>query len=109
MKFLTFSEDCFCLSKLCRPHCLPKYCKSGNFCKNFIFANSVKRHICDVKNSRLEHDLPISVNNRVILPFHEDSIFTKLRIYAYIYAKFHEKKTLAKISELGVPSFVKVI
>ena len=26
------------------------YCKSGNFHENFIFANSVKRHICDVKN-----------------------------------------------------------
>ena len=27
------------------------YCKFGNFRENFIFANSVKRHICDVKNS----------------------------------------------------------
>ena len=25
------------------------YCKFGNFRENFIFANSVKRHICDVK------------------------------------------------------------
>ena len=25
------------------------YCKSGNFRENFIFANSVKRHTCDVK------------------------------------------------------------
>ena len=24
------------------------YCKSGNFCENFIFANGIKRHICDV-------------------------------------------------------------
>ena len=28
----------------------------------------VKRHICDVKNLRLWHDLPISVNDRVIAP-----------------------------------------
>ena len=26
--------------------------------------NNVKRHVCDVKNSRLEHDLPASVNSR---------------------------------------------
>ena len=56
------------------------YCKSGNFRENFIFTNSVKRHICDAKNSRLGHDLPVSVNDRVISPFLEDLIFTKLRI-----------------------------
>ena len=44
-------------------------CKYGNFRENFIFANSFKRHICDVKNSRLGHDLPISVNDRVISAF----------------------------------------
>ena len=27
-----------------------QYCKFGNFRENFIFANNVKRHICDVKN-----------------------------------------------------------
>ena len=69
-----------------------KYCKFGNFRENFIFANSVKRHICDVKNSRLRHDIPISVNDRVISPFREDFVFTKLR----------ENKTLAKISEFTV-------
>ena len=26
------------------------YCKFRNFRENFIFANSIKRHICDVKN-----------------------------------------------------------
>ena len=46
-----------------------QYCKLGNFPDNFIFVNSVKRHICDVQNSRLEYDLPISVNNRVISHF----------------------------------------
>ena len=54
--------------------------KFGKFCKNFFFANSVKRHICNVKNSQLRHDLHISVNERVILPFREDFIFTELRI-----------------------------
>ena len=58
---------------------LVTYCKSGNFRYNFIFANSVKRHICDVKNSRKGPDLPTSVNDRVILPFREGFIFTKLR------------------------------
>ena len=46
---------------------LQKYCKSGNFRENFIFANSVKRQTCDVKNSRLWHDLSKSVIDRVIL------------------------------------------
>ena len=32
---------------------------------NLIFANSDKRHICYVKNSRIGYDLPLSVNNRV--------------------------------------------
>ena len=31
--------------------------------------NSVKRHICGIKKSRLGHDLPISVQDRVISPF----------------------------------------
>ena len=43
----------------------------GKFSKEFYFANSIKRHICDVRNSRLGHDIRIciSVNDRVILPF----------------------------------------
>ena len=32
------------------------YCKFANFRENFIFANSVKSHIWDVKNLRLGHD-----------------------------------------------------
>ena len=55
------------------------YCKFGNFHKNFIFANSFKRHVCDVKNSRIRHDL--SVNDRVISPFCEDFIFKKLHTW----------------------------
>ena len=49
--------------------------------------NSLKRHICYIKNLRLEHDLPISVNNKVISAFREGFIFTKL------------SKTLPKISQ----------
>ena len=45
------------------------------FRENFIFENSVKRHICHVKNSRLGHDLPTSVDYRVISPFREGYIF----------------------------------
>ena len=70
------------------------YCKFRDFGENFIFVNSVKRHICEVKNTQLRHDLPASVNDRVILPFREGYIFT--------YAKFHEIKTLAKIFEFTV-------
>ena len=44
-----------------------------------IFAKSVKRHIYDIKKSRVWHDLPILVNNRVISPFCEGFIFAKLR------------------------------
>ena len=33
-----------------------KYCKFGNFRENFIFANNVKRHICDPQSSRLRHE-----------------------------------------------------
>ena len=59
---------------------LKYYCRFGNFRENFIFANSIKRHISDVKNSRLMQVIPISINDRVILPFLEGFIFTKLRI-----------------------------
>ena len=52
------------------------YCKSRNFCENFIFANSFKRHICDVKNSGLGHDLAISTNDRLIMSFPKDFIFS---------------------------------
>ena len=74
------------------------YCKFGNFRENFIFANSDKSRICHSKKSRLRHDLLILVIDRMISPFREGIIFTKLRIYA----KFHENKTFAKISEFTV-------
>ena len=44
------------------------------------FGNSVERHICDVKNLQLGHDLPISIKDRLISQFWEDFIFMKLRI-----------------------------
>ena len=55
------------------------YCRFGNFREHFIFANSIKRHISDGKNSRLRQYLRISINDRVISPFREGFIFTKLR------------------------------
>ena len=62
-----------------------EYCKFGYFredlfSRGFIFANSVKRHICDVKNSRLRRELHKPVNDRVISSFREDFIFTELHI-----------------------------
>ena len=56
-----------------------RFCKFGNFRENFIFANSFKRHICDVKIRDYS-----SVNDRVISPFPEDFIYTKLRSFAKI-------------------------
>ena len=42
------------------------------------FFNSVKRHICNLENSQFGHDLPTSINNRVIcLPFREGFHFHK--------------------------------
>ena len=50
------------------------------FARFFFIANSVERHICDAKKSRPVHDLPISVNDRVISTFRQGFIFAKLRI-----------------------------
>ena len=74
-----------------------QYCRFGNFRENFIFANSIKRHTSNVKNSRLRQGLPISTDDRVILPFCEAFIFTN-----FAYAKFRENKVLAKNSEFTV-------
>ena len=58
-----------------------RYCKLRSFRENFIFANGVKIHSCDVNNSRLEHYIPTPVaDGRVISPFREGFIFTKLRL-----------------------------
>ena len=62
----TLISSAIVCSKVCIKES-PVYCKVGNFCENFIFANSIKRRICDVKNARLDHDLPSSVNDRMVL------------------------------------------
>ena len=54
---------------------LSYHCRFGYFRENFILVNSIKRHISDVKISRLMQDLPISINERVISPFREGFIF----------------------------------
>ena len=69
------------------------YCKFGNFRENFIFGNSIKRHICDVRNSRLGHDIRISVN---------DSDFAILRVF-YFDKTFAKLKPSQKISNLQYP------
>ena len=57
-----------------------KYCKHRQVRKNFILVKSVERHICDVINSWLQHNLPTSIHDRAISPFREDFIFRKLHI-----------------------------
>ena len=76
------------------------YCKSGIFCENFIFTNRVKRHtcICDARKLWLGHDLPISVNDRVISHFSISQGFYFSRNFAY--AKFHENKPSRKFLNL---------
>ena len=67
--------------------------------------NSIKRHISDVKNSQLRQDLPISINERVILPFPE-GFFS--RNFAYV--KYRKNKVLARISKFTAYTFpVRVI
>ena len=67
------------------------------FRENCIFANSIKSHICHVRNSRLGQELPTSVNDRVISPFRE-GLFSR----NFASAKVREIKILAKISEFTV-------
>ena len=88
------------------------YCKFGIFRENFIFANSVKRHICDVQVSRQMYDLPISVNDRVILPFRMGIIFAKLRenkILVKYNAKFREIKPSLKFPFLQYYIWYKLV
>ena len=40
------------ISEVLAQNILFSYCKVGIFPENFIFTNSVKRHICQVKKSR---------------------------------------------------------
>ena len=91
-----------CRASLLLLECTPEYIKT---CKRFyhvwvivnsdVFAKSVKRHICQSKNSQLGHDLSTSVNDLVISHFCEG--FSS-RDFAS--ANFLRNKTVAKISEL---------
>ena len=67
------------------------------FSREFYVGESNKRHISDVRHSQLGHDIHISVNDRVILPFCEGFIFANLRI-----CEVSQTKALAKISEFTV-------
>ena len=62
---------------------------------SFLLANSVKRHICDVQYSRLSHDLPMSINERV------NCYFARVKFSRnFAYAKFRENISLTKIPNL---------
>ena len=52
-----------------------------------------------MKNSRLQQDLPISINDRVILPFREGSIFTKLRV-CEVLRKIKSSRKFPNLQEL---------
>ena len=64
---------------------------------NFNFANCIKRHISDVKNSRLRQALPISITTEWFCHF-ESVLFSP----KFAYAKFCEKEVLAKITKFTV-------
>ena len=69
-----------------------RYFKFGNFCDNLIFANSAKRHICNVKKLRLGYDLPTSV-----FAISGGLIFMKIRE-----VPFHENKPSQNNSKFAV-------
>ena len=60
-----------------------------------LFSRSDKRHVWDIKNLLLRHDLPTSVNHRVILPFRE----------GYISMKLCKNKTLKNFQIYSKPLF----
>ena len=95
MTWLLYNVPNYKAGNIITPEQLRDTVKFGTFRENFIFMKSVKRHIYDVKNSRLGHDLPTSVND--ISPFRE-GLFSR----NFAYAKFRKNKTLAKISEFTV-------
>ena len=63
-------------------------CKFGNFRENFNFLK--KSHVCEIKNSRLQHELPTSVNGIVIPPFREGFIFREIH-EAFVYFYFQRE------------------
>ena len=54
---------------------ISKTVNSETFATILLSNNSIKRHICHVKKSRLGHNLPVLVKDRVILQFREGFIF----------------------------------
>ena len=89
-----------------------KYCKFRNIRENFIFKNSIKRHIGNVRKSQLGHDIHISVNERVILPFHKGfqglflaDFIAVIRLYSqhqkvYFFPNFRMKIPNSKLEKL---------
>ena len=74
--------------------------KIRNFRENSIFANSIKIHICDVRNSRVGHDLPTSVNDSGFA-ISRGFIFAKVLFSRnFAYAKFRENKPPRKFPNL---------
>ena len=67
---------------------MAEYFTFGNFGENFIFANSAKRLIFHAKNSRIGHNLPVSVNGTVLSSFCE------------AFLKFRENKPSRKFPNL---------
>ena len=63
-----------------RQQYIPSYCNFKHFRENLILANNANRHVCEVKISGREHDIPKSVKDIVISPFREGFIFAKLYI-----------------------------
>ena len=82
------------------------YCEFRNFCENFIFTSSLKRHICHIKNLWLRHDLPTSVSDSdfaFLLGFY---VHKTWHVGSFsLDANFRENKTLTKISEFTVQRF----
>ena len=57
-----------------------RYTVDSEIFARILFSRIALRQTSDVMNSGLRQDLPISINDRVILPFLEDFIATKFRI-----------------------------
>ena len=66
---------------------MPQSTVDSEIFARILFSGIALKDISDVKNLRLKQDLPISINNRVVLSFREGFIFTKLH---EVLAKFSE-------------------
>ena len=54
-----------------------QYCKFKKFLENFIFVNIVLKDLFVTLKNVTGHDLPTSVNKRMISPFHESFKFSE--------------------------------